>query len=383
MSSGTQGSTSSPQIKQIVGCANGVSWVRRDEINPSDLTTYQTLYVNVASGATQIAAPAGFTATPCSNQQDAEFQVLCDVSVNPPVPYLQREVVDFSVVPPTQSFQTFSITGAAFTPGTPGVCDGYAVVEQCAEVFSTTTGVTTPVRSVQLSRFGVLVGNPILYNLTTNAVVTPAGTDRVINCGVLQYTESLLCDSSNPPVAFWRTQYKVGSTLLLQQDLNVAKTGAYAPVGAVGQCQNNTVDDEYACIAGAAPNDDTIQIRIVRVYNGTTLLSETRTRMDTYAVVANNVALVPCTQAAETLNVGSSLTTGATAAVVPAGRRSVTITVRSGAVTATGSQHSGAASVFEAGESYTWSRVDAGELLPAMTFTGVSAATRFKVIWTV
>jgi hypothetical protein len=383
MAAGTTGSTSSPQIKQVVGCANGVSWTLRQEINPSDLTTHQSLYVNNTTGATQTTAPAGFVPVACEIGKDAEFTVHCDTSTAPPTPYIKRVIVDFSTTPPTQSFVNYSLAGAAFTPGAEGVCDGYDLVEGCAEVVSTTTGVVQPVRTLQLSRYGVLIGTPVLYSVTTNAVITPAGTDRVINCGSLQYSESLLCDSSVPPVPFWRTQSKVGSTVLFTQDLNVGKTAVYAPVGAVGVCQSNTTDDEYACIAGATPNDDTIQIRIVRVYNGGLLLSEVRTRMDTYAVVANNVPLVPCTESAETINAGSSLHTGNAAAIVPAGRRSVTITVRSGAVTASGSQHSGAANVFEAGESYTWSRVSEGELLAAMTFTGTTGATRFKLTWTV
>ena len=383
MSSGTSGQTSAPQIKQIVGCANGVSWVLRQEINPSDLTTWQTLYVNTSTGATQAVAPAGFVPVACEVGKDAEFTVHCDTSVNPPVPYLKRLVVDFSTTPPTQAIVNYSLAGAVFTPGAEGVCEGYDLVEGCAEVVSTTTGVITSVRSLQLTRYGAPIGTPVLFNLTTNAVIAPAGTDRVVNCGTVQYTESVLCDSAAPSVSFWRTQLKTGTTVLFTQDLNIGKTAPYTPVGTVGTCQDINVDDEYACIAGAAPNDDTIQIRIVRVYSGINLLSETRTRLDTYAVVANNVALVPCTELAETVNVGSSLTVGAAAAVVPAGRRSVSIVIRSGSVTASGSQHSGAAGVFEAGESYSWSRTSEGELLPAMTFTGVTANTRFKLNWTV
>jgi hypothetical protein len=381
MSAGTNGSTSSPHIKQEIGCANGVSWTERVEINPTDLTTIQTLYINNASGATQSVAPVNFVRAACETGRDSEYAVLCDVSTTPPTPYLRRIVTDFSTAVPTDSFQNFSLTGAAFTPTTPGTCDGYDLTEGCAEVFSTTTGAMTPVRSLQVTRFGQFVGTPILYSTTSNAVVTPTGTDRVMNCGEMTYSESTLCDSSTPPVAFWRTQYKLGSTVLFTQDLNIGKTAAYSPVGVVGVCQGYTTDDEYACIAGVAANDDTIKIRVVRVYNGATLISETRTRLDTYAVVPNTAVLVPCTQTAGTIRQGSAVGTGTAATIVPAGKRSISLIVRSGSVTGTGSLQSGA-SQFRAGEGYSWSINEEGELLEAMTFTGLTPTTSYTVTWT-
>ena len=381
MSAGTHGSTSSPNIKQTIGCASGVSWTRREEVNPTDLTTVQTLYINNSNGATQAAAPANFVPVACETGKDAEFMVLCDTATTPPTPYVRRVITDFSTSPPTDSYQTFSLTGAAFAPTTPGTCDGYDLVEGCAEVFSTVTGVLQPVRSLQLTRYGVLIGTPIYYSSASNAVVVPAGTDRVMNCGEMTYAESLLCDSSAPPVPFWRTQFKLGSTTLFTQDMNIGKTAVYAPVGAVGVCQNNTAEDEYACIAGAAANDDTIKIRIVRVYNGATLLSETRTRLDTYAVVPNATVLVPCTQTAGTVRQGSALGSGVAATIVPAGKKSISIVVRSGSVTGTGSLQAGAAQ-YRAGEGYTWSVDQEGELLEAMTFTGSTPTTSYTVTWT-
>jgi hypothetical protein len=381
MSAGTTAQTSSPHIKQVVGCANGVSWTMRQEINPTDLTTIQTLYINNATQATQVAAPAGFVPVACETGKDSEWAVLCDTSTTPPTPYLRRIITDFSTVPPTDSTLNFTLNGAAYTPTTPGVCEGYDLVEGCAEVFNTTSGLLTPVRSLQLTRYGVLIGTPIFYSNSSNTVVTPTGTDRVVNCGEIAYTESLLCDSATPPVAFWRTQYKLGSTVLLTQDLNIGKTAAFTPTGAVGVCQNNNVEEEYACIAGAASNDDTISIRIVRVYNGSTLISETRTRTDTYATVPNNAVLVPCTQAAGTVRQGSLVSTGAAAVTIPAGKRSISIVVRSGSVTGTGSLQTGATQ-YRAGEGYSWSIKEDGELLEAMTFTGNTATTSFTVIWT-
>jgi hypothetical protein len=384
MANNTSGSTSAPHIKQIIGCAGGVSWARRDEINPSDLTTHQTIYVNLVSGATQATAPAGFVASPCEVRSDAEFTVYCDAATTPPTPYIKRIVVDFSTTPPTQTVQNFTQTGAAYTPTTESTCDGYDLTEQCVEVFNTTNGVITTARSLQLTRYGLPIGSPVIYNMASNAVITPAATDTVVACGSVNYTESLLCDSSTPQVSFWRTQYKLGATVLYTQDLNLQKNAPYTPVGTVGLCSTFTVDDEYACIAGATPSDGTVQIRIRTVFNGQTVVSETRTRLDTYAVVANSVPLVPCTEAEETINWGSSLHVGTVTATIPVGRRSVTLTVRSGSVTATGSQHSGTAGVFEAGESYTWSRVNSGEILAGtVNFTGTTAQTRFKVTWTV
>ena len=379
----THGNTSTV-IKQVIGCASGVSFTKRQEINASDLTTYSTLYINNATGTTQVAAPTGYVDSPCEVGRDAEFSVHCDTSTTPPTPYIKRFVVDFSTATPSTAILNFGLNGAPYTPVTEGVCEGYSLSDGCAEIVNTTNGQITPVRSIQITRYGSLIGTPVFYNITTNAVVTPAGSDRVISCGVKAYTESLLCDSATPqPVSFWRTQIKLGSAVLFTQDLNVGKTAAYTPVGTVGPCASYAIEDEYACIAGANPSDDTVPVRVVRVYNGPTLVSETRTRTDTYAVVANNVPLVPCTEVAEVIQAGSAVSVGTAAFVVPAGRRSVTISVRSGSVTATGSQHSGATSVFEAGESFTWSRVSAGETFPAMTFTGVSATTRFKIIWTV
>lgn len=381
MSAGTTGSTSSPHIKQVIGCANGVSWTQRTEINPTDLTTVQTLYVNNATNATQAAAPAGFVPVACETGKDSEFMTHCDTSTNPPTPYIQRIITDFSTNPPTDTYQAFTLTGAAYAPVTRGTCDGYDLVEACATIFNTTNGVVTPVRSLQLTRFGVLLAAPVFYSTTTNAVVVPAGTDRVINCGELYTSESVLCDSSNPPVAFWRTQYKVGSTVLFTQDLNIGKTAAYAPVGVVGLCNGYTTDDEYVCIAGAAANDDTISVRVTRVYNGQTLISETRTRVDTYAVVPNNTVIVPCTQVAGTIRQGSAVGAGAVAVTVPAGKRSISLVVRSGQVTGTGSLQTGAIQ-YRAGESYSWSITEDGELLEAMTFTGTTATTSYTVIWT-
>jgi hypothetical protein len=379
MSAGTSASTSSPHIKQTVGCANGVSWTLRQEINPTDLTTVQSLYVNNVTQAVQTTAPAGFVPVACETGKDAEWVVLCDTATVPPAPYIRRIITDFSTTPPTDTTQNVSLTGAAYAPTTPGVCEGYDLVESCAEIFSTTNGALTPVRALQLTRYGQLIGTPLYYSNTTNAVVTPAGTDRVLNCGELTYTESILCDSAG--TAFWRTQYKLGSTVLFTQDLNIGKTAAFTAVGAVGTCPDYDVEDEYACIAGAAANDDTIQIRIVRVYNGQTLVSETRTRLDTYAVVANNVVLVPCTQAAGTVRQGSAVGAGTTAVTIPAGKRSISIAVRSGSVTGTGSLQAGATQ-YRAGEGYSWSIKEEGELLEAMTFTGTTANTSYTVIFT-
>lgn len=379
MSAGTSASTSSPHIKQTVGCAGGVSWTLREEINPTDLTTVQVRYINNATQATQTTAPAGFVPVACETGKDSEWVVLCDTSTTPPTPYLRRIITDFSTTPPTDSVQNFALTGAAYTPTTPGVCEGYDLVEGCAEIFNTTNGQVTPVRSLQLTRYGQLIGTPVFYSATANTPVVPTGTDRVLNCGEMTYTESLLCDST--PTPFWRTQYKLGSTVLFTQDLNVGKTAAYVAVGAVGVCPEYEIEDEYACIAGAAANDDTISVRIVRIYNGATLLSETRTRLDTYAVVANNVVLVPCTQVAGTVRQGSAVGAGAAAVVVPAGKRSISIAVRSGSVTGTGSLQTGAVQ-YRAGEGYSWSIKEDGELLEAMTFTGNTANTSYTVIWT-
>lgn len=381
MSAGTQGSTSSPHIKQVIGCASGVSWTQRTEVNPTDLTTIQTLYINNSNGATQTTAPANFVPVACEMGKDSEYAVLCDVSTAPPTPYLRRIITDFSTAVPTESYQNFTLNGAAYAPVTPGVCDGYDLTESCAEVFNTVSGLLTPVRALQVTRFGQFVGTPILYSTTSNAVVTPTATDRVMNCGEMTYTESFLCDSASPIVSFWRTQYKLGSTVLLTQDLNAAKTAAYAPVGAVGICQGYTTEDEYACIAGATPNDDTIKIRIVRVYNGLNLVSETRTRMDTYAVVGNAVVLVPCTQTAGTIRQGSAVGAGVAATIVPAGKKSISLVVRSGSVTGTGSLQTGAVQ-YRAGESYTWSVDQEGELLEAMTFTGSTPTTSYTLTWT-
>jgi hypothetical protein len=380
MSAGTNGSTSSPHIKQVIGCASGVSWTRREEVNPTDLTTIQTLYINNTSGATQTTPPASFVPVACEVGKDSEYAVLCDTSTTPPTPYLRRIITDFSTAVPTDSYQNFTLNGAAYTPTTPGVCEGYDLTENCAEVFNTSNGVLTPVRALQVTRFGQFVGTPILYSTTSNAVITPAGTDRVMNCGEMTYTESFLCDSSAPATQFWRTQYKLGSTVLFTQDLNAGKTAAYAPVGAVGMCQGFVTDDEYACIAGAAANDDTIPVRIVRVYSGTNLISETRTRLDTYAIVPNNTVLVPCTQSSGTVRQGSAVGAGVAATIVPAGKRSISIIVRSGAVTGTGSLQTGAQQ-YRAGEGYSWSVTEEGELLEAMTFTGLTPTTSYTVTW--
>lgn len=381
MSAGTQGSTSSPHIKQTIGCVSGVSWTRREEVNPTDLTTVQVLYINNATQAQQTTAPAGFVPVACEQGKDSEYAVLCDTSTTPPTPYLQRIITDFSTTPPTDTLQAFTLAGAAYVPVTRGVCDGYDLTEGCAEVFDTTNGVMTPVRALQVTRFGQFVGTPVLYSTTTNAVVTPTGTQRVLNCGELSYSESQLCDSSVPPVPFWRTQYKVGSTVLYTQDLNIGKTAAYTPVGAVGVCQGYTTDDEYACINDATNSGSTIPVRIVRVYNGALLISETRTRLDTYAVVPNNAVLVPCTQSANTVRQGSAVVTGVAATIVPAGKRSISLVVRSGSVTGTGSLQTGAVQ-YRAGEAYTWSTQEEGELLEAMTFTGATATTSYTVTWT-
>jgi hypothetical protein len=145
-------------------------------------------------------------------------------------------------------------------------------------------------------------------------------------------------------------------------------------------CQGYVTDDEYACIAGAAANDDTIKIRIVRVYSGLTLISETRTRLDTYAVVPNNTVLVPCTQTAGVVRQGSAVGAGVAATLVPAGKRSISIIVRSGSVTGTGSLQTGAQQ-YRAGEGYSWSVTEDGELLEAMTFTGLTPTTSYTVTW--
>jgi hypothetical protein len=337
------------------------------------------LYINNATQATQTTIPAGFVPVACETGKDSEWVVLCDTSTTPPTPYLRRIITDFSTVPPTDSIQHVTLNGAAYTPTTPGVCEGYDLVEGCAEVFSTTNGQITPVRALQVTRYGQLIGTPVFYSMTANTTVVPTGTDRVLNCGELTYTESLLCDAT--PTTFWRTQYKLGSTVLYAQDLNIGKSAAHVAVGAVGVCPDYEVEDEYACIAGANANDDTISIRIVRIYAGSTLISETRTRLDTYAVVANNVVLVPCTQAAGTVRQGSAVGAGAVATVVPAGKRSISIAVRSGSVTGTGSLQTGATQ-YRAGEGYSWSIKEEGELLEAMTFTGNTPNTSYTVIWT-
>ena len=380
--SSTSGSTS-VTIKQIVGCANGVSWFRRDEINQSDLSTQSTIYINSATGAVQAVAPAGFVAVACEVGKDASFTVHCDTSTTPPTPYIKRVIVDFSTTPPTQSFLNYTLAGAAFTPVTESVCDGYALTDNCVDLIDTASGVITPVRSIQMARYGVLIGAPIFYALTTNAVVTLTGTQRPVNCGSYNYTESLLCDSSNPPVPFWLIQIKVGATALYAGNLRVDKQGSYGPTGAVSACQNYSVDDEYVCIAGAAPNDDTISVRVTRVFNGATLVSEVRTRVDTYAVVANNVPLVPCTQVAEVLTPGSSLVVGTNSFTTLPNSRSYTLLVNSGSVTVSGAAHTGAAGIYQAGTSISWSRDNAGEVLAPTRFTGVTAGTRFSVSWTV
>jgi hypothetical protein len=381
MSSGTQGSTSSPHIEQIIGCANGVSWTQRVEINPSDLTTVQTLYVNNSTGATQITAPLSFAPIPCGSGKNADFTAHCDTGTTPPTPYIKREIVDFTATPPLTTIQNFALSGAAYTPTTEGVCDGYDLVEACADIINTANGAVTPVRSLQLTRYGQLVGTPIFYSLTSNTSIIPTGTERVVNCGDLNYTESVLCDASAPPVPFWRTQIKLGSSVLFTQNLNIEKTATYTPVGAVGLCQNYTTDDEYACISALTGNNGTIPIRIVRVYNGANLISETRTRLDTYALVANNAVLVPCTQAAGTVRQGSNVVTGGASVLVPAGKKSISIVVRSGSVTGTGSLQTGTAQ-YRAGESYSWSSDDAAGLLEAMTFTGSSPTTSYTLSWT-
>ena len=380
--SNTSGSTS-VTIKQIVGCANGVSWFRRDEVDQSDLSTRNTSYINATTGAVQALAPAGFVAVPCEIGKDAALTVHCDTSTTPPTPYVKRLIVDFSTNPPTQSFVNYTLTGAVYAPVTEGVCDGYAVTDNCVDLIDTASGVITPVRSIQTTRYGVLLGTPLFYSLTTNAVVTPTATQRPVNCGSYNYTESLLCDSSVPPVPFWLIQIKVGATALYAGTLKIDKSGSYTPVGATGACQNYTINEEYACVVGTVPNDDTVSIRITRVFNGTTLISEVRTRVDIYTVVPNNAPLVPCTQIAETLNTGSNLFTGTQSFTTRPNSRSYTLIVNSGSVTVSGSQHIGGTGIYLAGTSISWSRDGAGEILAPITFTGVTPTTRFSVAWTV
>jgi hypothetical protein len=386
MSASTSGSTSSPHIKETVGCVNGVSWIRRVEINPTNLTTIQTIYINDVTNASQATKPLGWSAVPCEMGKDGEFTVHCDTNTIPPTPYIKRIVLDFSTTPITQTIQNFTLAGVAYTPSIEGVCDGYDLIEGCADIISTITGVITPVRSLQLTRFGQLIGTPVYYTITNNAVIVLTGSDRAVNCGSLSFTESLMCDlGATPSIPFWRTQIKMGSVVLFTENKNVAKTANYTILGVIGVCGDYTIDEEYACISdGTTGNNGTVSIRIVKVYQGSSTIpiSEVRTRMDTYATVANNVPLVPCTVKSGTVRQGSTgVISGTGSNLIPAGKKSITLIVYSGAVTGSGSLQSGSQQ-YRAGTTESWSVTEAGELLEAMTFTGATATTQYTVIWT-
>lgn len=77
---------------------------------------------------------------------------------------------------------------------------------------------------------------------------------------------------------------------------------------------------------------------------------------------------------------GSEVLLPGSSTVIPAGRRSVTLTVRAGNFTASGSLHT-TPQQFKAGESFTWSAVSRDEVLASFT-VAADATGEATLTWT-
>jgi hypothetical protein len=336
-----------------------------------------------------VAAPAVFAQGSCSGS-DNEFEVLCDISTTPPTPYLRRAVVD-SVGVVTWSNVNIT-TGAVYVPVTPSVCDGWSVEVSDICALNTTTLAVTPVRSAQVYRYNVAVGGPVLSDAVTGVAVVLSATLIAAPCGAINVEQEVLCDAT--PTTFIRRYATVGGVQVGSQNLALDGLVPFVPVGVVGKCVDLTVDEEYVCfsIAGVV-----VPGRVTTVTRGSTVISQTYVRTDTYVVVPSNTQVVLCIPptTAVTRIPGGQRVVGPVTVAIPNGRNSWNVYVECGAavvcppsvvlpanaVTLTGGGFVGSYPLWQ-GQTHNWSIDEASvDLLGGTVTLNVPAGASVQFSW--
>jgi hypothetical protein len=304
---------SDSEVITDLACAAGVQVLRQQTWTSGVLTATNWFSSNGAA----IAAPAVFTWGNCpggSAAADSEFIPLCDVSTNPPTPYIRRASVD-----PVTGVATYTniniTTGAAFAPVTPSTCDGYALVSDDACLVTNATGIITQVRVTQLYRYGQIVGVPVIVNLQTNAVTTVAVGQTLANCDALQLDSIPWCRIDTGATLIQKVLH-LGNLELWSEwiDAVTLATVAAPPAAQLTQDCDIASDFEVVCanIGGVQ-----VSVEVRRTFRDGVLLSTVYTRLDTNAVIAAPT-IVPCspeTGARTVLRCGATSNATTTASV--------------------------------------------------------------------
>jgi hypothetical protein len=168
----------------------------------------------------------------------------------------------------------------------------------------------------------------------------------------------------------------------------------FVPVGVVGKCVDLTVDEEYVCfsIAGVV-----VPGRVTTVTRGSTVISQTYVRTDTYVVVPSNTQIVLCIPptTAVTRIPGGQRVVGPVTVAIPNGRNSWNVYVECGAaitcppsvvlpvnaVTLTGGGFVGSYPLWQ-GQTHNWSIDEASvDLLGGTVTLNVPAGASVQFSW--